>query len=103
MLRFASGTDPRVLATLAKIESHLSSGWLIHRYDTSTGPDGEDKVDIVDGVGGLEGAFTICTFWYVENLARAGLRRLAWPSKIRLHTRTRSDYSANKSVLQAKH
>jgi GH15 family glucan-1,4-alpha-glucosidase len=72
MLRFASGTDPRVLATLAKIESHLSSGWLIHRYDTSSGPDGEEKKEIVDGVGGLEGAFTICTFWYVENLARAG-------------------------------
>jgi GH15 family glucan-1,4-alpha-glucosidase len=24
------------------------------------------------GVGGPEGTFTVCTFWYVENLARAG-------------------------------
>jgi GH15 family glucan-1,4-alpha-glucosidase len=72
MLRFASGTDPRVLATLAKIESRLASGWLIHRYDTTSFPDAEDVNEVFDGVGGLEGTFTICTFWYVENLARAG-------------------------------
>jgi len=46
----------------------------------------ENRADIdeaVDGVGGPEGTFTICTFWYVENLARAGTKTLVRSSKIR--------------------
>jgi GH15 family glucan-1,4-alpha-glucosidase len=37
---------------------------LVYRYD----PDASR-----DGLGGHEGTFSICTFWYVEALARAGL------------------------------
>ena len=102
MLRFASGTDPRVLATLDAIGDQLSTDSMLYRYrapgspggptdpDASgdagepgesgrsgeSGSDEDDAVDsgggALDGVGGAEGTFTVCTFWYVENLARAG-------------------------------
>ncbi len=35
----------------------------MHRYDPAASP---------DGLEGNEGTFSICTFWYVEALARAG-------------------------------
>lgn len=62
MLRFAAPTDPRVVATMAAIGEGLGTDALIHRYDD----------DDVDGLAGSQGTFTVCTFWYVENLARAG-------------------------------
>ena len=36
---------------------------LVYRYDVEASP---------DGLEGEEGTFSICTFWYVEALARAG-------------------------------
>jgi GH15 family glucan-1,4-alpha-glucosidase len=36
---------------------------LVYRYDVDASP---------DGLRGLEGTFSACTFWYVEALARAG-------------------------------
>ena len=72
MLRFASAGDPRVQATIDAVHEQLSTDSLLYRYrdgasaGTDTDPTGED------GVGGPEGTFTVCTFWYVENLARAG-------------------------------
>jgi GH15 family glucan-1,4-alpha-glucosidase len=60
------------VATLQKIEDHLASGSLIHRYNTSAARSPAAVEDAIDGVGGPEGTFTVCTFWYVENLARAG-------------------------------
>ncbi|KAF2877865.1 Six-hairpin glycosidase-like protein [Massariosphaeria phaeospora] len=41
----------------------LTSAGLVYRYNTA-------KSD--DGVGGSEGAFSLCTFWLVEALTRAG-------------------------------
>ena len=63
LVKFVDGHDPQWLSTLDAVLSSLAHGPLVDRYDTS---------DYDDGVGGDEGAFTICSFWLVEALARAG-------------------------------
>lgn len=60
LVRFVSATDPRWLATLDAIGRALADDALVYRY---RGP---------DGLPGQEGAFTACSFWYAECLARAG-------------------------------
>lgn len=54
-------TDPRVLATLERIEVVLAEGPLVRRYSAN------------DGLPGSEGAFVAASFWLVCALARAGL------------------------------
>ena len=49
-------------ATLAAIEKELVSDSLVYRYDPSASP---------DGLRGSEGTFSLCTFFYVDALARA--------------------------------
>jgi len=61
--KFIAPTDPRWLSTLDAIGETLVSDSLVYRYDVATSP---------DGLQGEEGTFSICTFWYVEALARAG-------------------------------
>ncbi|MEV5934908.1 glycoside hydrolase family 15 protein [Streptomyces sp. NPDC052079] len=56
-------TDPKWLSTLDSLTSELVSDSLVYRYDPNTSP---------DGVRGDEGTFSICSFWYVEALTRAG-------------------------------
>ena len=63
MVKFCSPTEPRFLATLKAIESELVADTLVYRYDPQAAP---------DGLAGLEGTFSICSFWYVEALTRAG-------------------------------
>jgi GH15 family glucan-1,4-alpha-glucosidase len=63
LVKFISPTDPRWLSTLDAISSDLVSDSLVYRYDTKASP---------DGLRGEEGTFSMCTFWYVEALARAG-------------------------------
>ncbi|KMO72663.1 glycoside hydrolase family 15 protein [Mycolicibacterium obuense] len=63
MVKFISPIDPRFLSTLAAIERQLVTDSLVFRYDDSDGLDGE------------EGTFSLCTFWYVEALTRAGRLR----------------------------
>jgi GH15 family glucan-1,4-alpha-glucosidase len=60
---FLSPTDPRMLSTLEAIQRELVSDSLVHRYDQRLVP---------DGLQGEEGTFSICTFWLVEALTRAG-------------------------------
>ena len=62
LVKFAGPTDPRFLSTLDRITAELTSDSLVSRY-ASTGHDG-----ITDG----EGTFSLCSFWYVEALTRAG-------------------------------
>lgn len=60
---FVSPRDPRFLATLEAIQRDLTQGSLVHRYDVGASP---------DGLAGEEGTFSMCTFWLVEALTRAG-------------------------------
>ena len=63
-----SPTDPAWLSTLDAIERHLVHDSLVHRYDPGASP---------DGLRGAEGTFSLCTFLYVDALARAGRVRQA--------------------------
>jgi GH15 family glucan-1,4-alpha-glucosidase len=62
---FMSPTDPRVSRTLDRIQERLSLDSLVHRYSIP-------EKDSPDGLPGREGAFSICSFWLVEALTRAG-------------------------------
>jgi GH15 family glucan-1,4-alpha-glucosidase len=63
LVKFVSPTDPRWLSTLDRITDELVSDTLVYRYNVRASP---------DGLEGDEGTFSICSFWYVEALARAG-------------------------------
>jgi GH15 family glucan-1,4-alpha-glucosidase len=63
LVKFISPSDPRWLSTLDAISRELVSDSLVYRYDPTVSP---------DGLRGDEGTFSMCTFWYVEALARAG-------------------------------
>ena len=60
---FVVPNDPMWLSTLDAIEQELVSDSLVYRYNPSASP---------DGLTGNEGTFSICTFWYVDALARSG-------------------------------
>lgn len=63
LMRFISPVDHRWLSTLEAIERYLTEDTLVYRYDNTIAP--------VDGLRGIEGSFTACSFWYIECLARA--------------------------------
>jgi GH15 family glucan-1,4-alpha-glucosidase len=60
LVRFISPTDPRWLSTLKALENRLVDDSLVFRYLSP------------DGLEGGEGTFCMCSFWYVECLARSG-------------------------------
>ncbi len=60
---FIAPRDPMWLSTLDAMDRELVSDSLVYRYNPSASP---------DGLSGDEGTFSLCTFWYVEALARAG-------------------------------
>jgi GH15 family glucan-1,4-alpha-glucosidase len=64
LVRFVGASDPRWLSTLDAIERTLVRDGMVYRY--------RNDDDQHDGLAGEEGAFTACSFWYVECLARAG-------------------------------
>jgi GH15 family glucan-1,4-alpha-glucosidase len=64
LVKFISPTDPRWRSTLKAIEKNLVEDSLVFRYlPPKAAP---------DGLTGTEGTFSMCSFWYVECLARAG-------------------------------
>ncbi|MEU2866470.1 glycoside hydrolase family 15 protein [Streptomyces mirabilis] len=63
LAKFIAPTDPKWLATLDALGEDLVSDSLVYRYDPQASP---------DGLQGEEGTFSICSFWYVEALTRAG-------------------------------
>ena len=60
---FIAPEDPMWLSTLNAMDRELVSDSLVYRYNPSASP---------DGLAGDEGTFSLCTFWYVDALARAG-------------------------------
>jgi GH15 family glucan-1,4-alpha-glucosidase len=60
---FVSPTDPMWLSTLDAMDRELVSDSLVYRYNPAMSP---------DGLRGDEGTFSLCTFLYVNALARAG-------------------------------
>ncbi|GHD88510.1 glycoside hydrolase family 15 protein [Streptomyces naganishii] len=63
LAKFIAPTDPKWLSTLDALTEDLVSDSLVYRYDPGASP---------DGLSGEEGTFSICSFWYVEALTRAG-------------------------------
>jgi GH15 family glucan-1,4-alpha-glucosidase len=63
LVGFVAPRDPMWLSTLRAMDDELVSDSLVYRYDPSASP---------DGLRGSEGTFSICTFWYVDALARSG-------------------------------
>jgi GH15 family glucan-1,4-alpha-glucosidase len=63
LVGFVAPRDPMWLSTLRAMDKELVSDSLVYRYDPSAAP---------DGLRGTEGTFSICTFWYVDALARSG-------------------------------
>ena len=63
LVKFVSPTDPRWLSTLDAISKELVTDSLVHRYNPEVSP---------DGLAGTEGTFSMCSFWMVEAMSRAG-------------------------------
>lgn len=60
---FITPQDPMWKSTLDAMERELVSDSLVYRYNPEASP---------DGLRGSEGTFSLCTFMYVDALARAG-------------------------------
>jgi GH15 family glucan-1,4-alpha-glucosidase len=63
LVGFVAPRDPMWLSTLDAMDAELVSDSLVYRYNPAASP---------DGLRGEEGTFSICTFWYVDALARSG-------------------------------
>ncbi|MGH2363722.1 MAG: glycoside hydrolase family 15 protein [Chloroflexota bacterium] len=63
LFRFLPASDPRIVNTVLAIADGLAVDGLLLRYR----PEETD-----DGLGGEEGAFTICSFWLVSALVEIG-------------------------------
>ena len=63
LVGFMVPSDSMWLSTLDAMDTELVSDSLVYRYNPSASP---------DGLRGHEGTFSICTFWYVDALARSG-------------------------------
>jgi pentatricopeptide repeat protein len=61
---FITPTDPMWISTLQAMDTELVTDSLVYRYDPEASP---------DGLRGSEGTFSLCTFAYVNALARAGM------------------------------
>lgn len=61
LVHFITADEPRWISTMKVIEEKLSTDVLIYRYD--------NKGDL-DGLSGEEGTFNMCSFWFIEALAK---------------------------------
>src|ERR671916_420780 len=62
VMQFVGPTDPRWLSTLDGIQNELAHDTLVDRYEAAD----------ADGSSTGEGTFSVCSFWLVECLTRAG-------------------------------
>jgi len=60
---FVTPYDPLWTSTLHAMEGELVADSLVYRYDPAAAP---------DGLAGAEGTFSLCSFLYVDALARSG-------------------------------
>ncbi|WP_369244020.1 glycoside hydrolase family 15 protein [Streptomyces sp. R41] len=74
---FLAPKSPGWLSTLDAIDHRLVSDSLVYRYDPAASP---------DGLRGSEGTFSLCTFLYVDALARAGRLPQARYTFEKMHT-----------------
>ena len=63
MVGFLPAHDPRMVATIDTVQKELMRDGLVHRYLPS---------ETDDGVGGDEGAFTMCSLWLAGALVTGG-------------------------------
>jgi GH15 family glucan-1,4-alpha-glucosidase len=77
LMGFVTPTDPIWLSTLKAMDAELVSDSLVYRYNPSASP---------DGLRGHEGTFSLCTFFYVDALARAGRLTEAELTFQKMHT-----------------
>jgi GH15 family glucan-1,4-alpha-glucosidase len=63
LLQFLPPDDPRIRATVLAVADELTVDGMVLRYRT-------DETD--DGFSGVEGTFTICSFWLVSALCEIG-------------------------------
>jgi GH15 family glucan-1,4-alpha-glucosidase len=63
LVGFLGADDPRTISTVKRIREELGYGPFLRRYETRDG---------ADGLTGGEGAFTLCSFWLAQALARMG-------------------------------
>ncbi|RZM28930.1 MAG: glycoside hydrolase family 15 protein, partial [Pedobacter sp.] len=61
LTHFITPNEPRWVSTLQRIEKDLSTDVLLYRYDNK-------KMN--DGLQGEEGTFNMCSFWFIEALAK---------------------------------
>jgi GH15 family glucan-1,4-alpha-glucosidase len=64
LLHYISPVEPRWLSTMKVIDEKLRLDVLIYRYRNS--------LEQIDGLDGEEGTFNMCSFWFIEALAKAG-------------------------------
>ena len=74
---FLAPKAPSWLSTLDAMDRTLVSDSLVYRYDPAASP---------DGLRGSEGTFSLCTFLYVDALARSGRLRQARYTFEKMHT-----------------
>ncbi len=58
LTHFVTADEPRWLSTMRVIENQLSTDVLVYRYHSE------------DGLEGKEGTFNMCSFWFIEALAK---------------------------------
>ncbi|MDN5850347.1 MAG: glycoside hydrolase family 15 protein [Nitrococcus sp.] len=64
LVKFVSPTDERWRQTMEAIERELMDDSLVYRY--------REGQAASDGLTGVEGTFSMCSFWFVEALSRSG-------------------------------
>ncbi|PVH25310.1 glycoside hydrolase family 15 protein [Sphingobacterium corticibacter] len=63
LVHFITPDEPRWEDTMKELDEKLRIDVLVYRYLNDEG---------IDGLGGEEGTFTMCSFWYIEVLAKMG-------------------------------
>jgi GH15 family glucan-1,4-alpha-glucosidase len=69
LTHYISPIEPRWLSTMKVIDEELRLDVLIYRY--------QNHAEQIDGLTGEEGTFNMCSFWYIEALAKSGQIDLA--------------------------